>query len=309
MTSSIAAQIKGKVKSIAYRNYYLAKYHYSMSLNRSYHKKNEIIFIYQMGKVGSKTVLNSLKTTNLDIPIHHIHSFEKIRLDDAEKILKREFQVDHNPRTTLWDSYFYRNKLDQLQKSKNLKIITLVRDPVARNFSHFFNWPNMIIRKKNDKFYAESPVYNYKEILDEGSEDILISTFINKMNNHSRILEWFDMEIKKYFNIDVYATEFPKDRGYEIYNRGNVSVLLIKLEKLNEIAEVAFREFLGVDVIKIKNQNLGENKEYSSVYKRFKECVKLPESYLDLMYKSKFALHFYSNEEISSFRKRWSRAL
>jgi hypothetical protein len=262
-----------------------------------------------MGKVGSKTVLNSLNTANMDIPIHHIHSFEKNRLDDAEKLLKLEFQVDHNPRTTLWDSYFYLNKLNQLQESKNLKIITLVRDPIARNVSHFFQWPNMIIQKKNDKYYVESPVYNYKEILDKDSEGILISIFLNKMNDHTSILEWFDSELKKFFNIDVYETEFPKDRGYKIYTRGNVSVLLIKLEKLNNIAEIAFREFLGVDVSKLKNQNLGENKEYSSVYKRFKECAKLPESYLDLMYKSKFALHFYSNEEIRSFRKNWSKAL
>ena len=79
-----------------------------------------------------------------------------------------------------------------------------------------------------------------------------------------------------------------------------------KLEKLNENAKIAFREYLGVDVIKIKNQNLGENKEYSSVYRKFKESVKLPKSYVDLMYNSKFALHFYSNEEIDLFRKRWS---
>ncbi len=306
MTLSIPAQIKRGVKTIAYRNYYLAKYHYSASLHRKYSKKDDLLFIYQMGKVGSKTVQNSLNTTNLDIPIHHIHSFEKFRLDDAEKILKHEFQVDHNPRTTLWDSYFYRNKLKELQESKNLKIITLVRDPIARNFSHFFNWPNMIIQKKNDQYYAESPVYNYKELLDGDSADILISIFLNKMNNHSRVLEWFDMEVKKFFNIDVYGTDFPKDKGYKIYKRGNVSVLLLKLEKLNEIAKIAFREYLGVDVIKIKNQNLGENKEYSSVYKRFKESVKLPKSYVDLMYNSKFALHFYSNEEIDLFRKRWS---
>ena len=63
------------------------------SIKKEIKNNNEIILIYQMGKVGSKSIEKSLRYLNLKIPIYHLHflSPNRVRrkiINQKEKNLK-----------------------------------------------------------------------------------------------------------------------------------------------------------------------------------------------------------------------------
>jgi hypothetical protein len=117
---------------------------------------------------------------------------------------------------------------------------------------------------------------------------------------------WFQRQLQPVFGIDVFATAFPKERGYAIYATKDVSLLVIKLEMLEECASQAMRDFLGIDEFLLRNSNIGEEKEYKDMYKSFLRSIALPDEYLNRMYNSEYAQHFYTDAELQHFRMRWS---
>jgi hypothetical protein len=106
--------------------------------------------------------------------------------------------------------------------------------------------------------------------------------------------------------IDVYATPFPRDKGYAIYHSEKADLLFIRLRDLNHCASQAIGEFLNLDSFELVNANLGEDKAYVDVYRAFKSQITFPESYLDRIYLSSFVKHFYSETERRELRARWT---
>jgi hypothetical protein len=183
-------------------------------------------------------------------------------------------------------------------KGKKWKIITLVRDPIARNISSFFQ---LIDDEYEFDYRKKARSMSTDELVEE-----LIQFFLER-HDHDVPLTWYDVELKPIFAIDVFATEFPKSRGYQIYHGENADVLLIRLEDLDRCAAVALKEFLGIESFKLMNTNISTDKYYADAYREFIRKVHLPPDYIDRMYTSKFVRHFYSDEEIDLFRARWCR--
>jgi hypothetical protein len=52
--------------------------------------------------------------------------------------------------------------------------------------------------------------------------------------------------------------------------------------------------------------NTGDSKEYAQLYKQFLKFIKLGDDYLDRMYNSKYAQHFYETSEIEAFQQKWT---
>jgi hypothetical protein len=116
---------------------------------------------------------------------------------------------------------------------------------------------------------------------------------------------FFDQELKGVLGIDVFAFKFPISKGYAIYKEEHADVLLIRVEDLSTCAPDAFKEFMDIDGLTLVNTNVGSAKAYAPIYKKFKNSIVLPESYVDRMYTSKYMRHFYSEEEIARFREKW----
>jgi hypothetical protein len=60
--------------------------------------------------------------------------------------------------------------------------------------------------------------------------------------------------------------------------------------------------FFGVKDIKILKSNYAMSKRYYQIYKKFIQEINLPKDYIDKMYSSKSALHFYSESGIQGFK-------
>ena len=253
---------------------------------------NQLLLIHQMGKVGSSSVYNTLKTI-VDIPIYHTHFLSKEGITYATNFfLKSGNAVPNN----IILSKILRK---YLHKGIRIYIITLTRDPIAREISDYFQLGSRIY-----KVLSNNNLESYHEmILSE------ILTKINKLKSHNHhIYNWFDNEIKNTFQVDVYNNKFDLNRGYNIISKNNISICIIRLENLSNIFSRAISDLFDKDYhhIYLNTSNITEKKRYSDAYKYVTNNINLPYNDLNVIYNSKYALHFYE-DLIPSFIERWSQ--
>ena len=291
--------LPGLVRRLSLRNFYTAKAYYRLRLYLSSAKGQESILVYQMGKVGSTTVLRSLRALGLDMSIHHVHMLTREGISRYEAFIKENFfrkSVSAIVENLVLVKYL-RKQLDHTGSDQRWKVVTLVRDPVARNISSFFEILDLQMNYGlQDKLEART--------IDNVVED-LCKFFIDEYPDHDLPLTFFDSELKSVFGVNVFINPFPKSKGYKIYEGEKVEILLLRIEDLDRCARDAFEKFLGVKKIEVITSRTGSEKNYSDVYRRFLGSINLPDSYLKKMYRSKYATHFYSKEEITKFEARW----
>ena len=287
-------------------NYHLARWYYHYKLQRADKRFTELpLLVYQMGKVGSKSVVNSLSKADIKRRIYHVHflSPDLVREYEHKRRIylgtEREGALRH-----VWQYSYLRNLISKAHNGKRWKIITLVRDPVARNLATFFENIEVVSVDADQVWTLNSAEYGFKLAVKKDELSALIDLFFDKCR-HDTPLVYYDREIKQVFNVDVYAGEFPKNLGYKVYHGTDADVLLIRLEDLNRCASDAFKALLEIDNLKMINTNIGEQKDYADLYKDFKSHIHLPSFYLDRLYSSKLSEHFYEDEEIARFRDRW----
>lgn len=286
-------------------NYATAKLYYSLKnhLNDflvyglNLEPSKEEIIVYQMGKVGSRTIVWSLASLNLDLSIYHVHALSYEGIKKVEEVYKRNFARTRIIHNHFLQSLYLRQRLDKNQVRKRYKVITLVREPISRNISKFFQCLNFQmnydLHKKIDTMKIDDIVEELKQLFNEESQF------------HYDFMNWFDRELKSVFEIDVFSESFSSSEGYKIYETQQIQLLLLRVEDLNNCAKQAFKEFLDLDNFNLKTANTANNREYKNIYQEFFNSVKLPSSYVEKIYNSRYAKHFYSEEEIKKFKKKW----
>lgn len=290
-------------------NYYTARLYYIRRLKWSRKKyPKPPLLIYQMGKVGSSTIRQTLALSKIEMPIYHVHYLSKNRVETLEKQRRKYFRTEKQDILKRpWLYQFLRKELIDKFDGQKWKIISLTRDPVARNLSSFFENLEFEQIGENNNFNIKSDYYKIDPIIVTANNLDELTPFFFERLNHNSPLVFFDSEIKTVFGIDIYSSEFPKSKGYKIYSGERADLLIIRLEDLNGCIHQALNEFLSLDEINLVNTNIGGEKEYAGIYSKFKNYIVLPESYIDKMYRSKYMLHFYSEEEIRQLKTKWLR--
>jgi len=162
------------------------------------------ILLLQMGKVGSKSVKAGLKALDLSRPIYHSHFLSQARTADTE-IRRREFfrSKRHAYLMRPWLNQFLRRTFDERDDGRVWKIITLIREPVARNISAFFENLHVVARDNEGEFEISSHYYRIEPtIVTVDDVDRLARLFFERATHDSPI-KFFDREIKDVFGIDV----------------------------------------------------------------------------------------------------------
>jgi len=257
-------------------------------------RMNRPVIVFQSGKVGSTSLHLSLekkfKELEISTPVYHAHILEKI-----DQRIERIKQIRTDPSASiqkLLESKKIRQQIDN-NHEQCWNVISLVRDPVAKKISTFFQLINEYI-----------PDWKKQWKSGELKLEDLQKMFFKKSGDNDPG-QWFDNQIKPIWGIDIFKTPFDKTNGYHIYTfTPRVNLMIIRMEDLNRVAENAFREFMGLESFSIISTNVGEEKPYRKLYEQFKK-LPLPASYLDKEYSSRYARYFYTENEIAAFRKHW----
>ena len=173
-----------------------------------------------------------------------------------------------------------------------------MREPVSREISEFFQYVHSM----------------YPELLDENGnleEDralrILQTKFMfyNPQKNYT--CRWFDMEMKGMFGLDVYEHPFNTEEGYTIINHGNVELLILRLEGLDQNFSQRVTQFLDLPTpIEMYKSNVRTEQKRGATYQHVLQKFTIRESICRKIYASSYARQFYSEAEIEQFIQKWS---
>ena len=287
-------------------------YEYSMVNLGPYLVSAPPVLVYQMGKVGSSSVRNALfrsrsKATRMVFMSHEllpirrrdpdaIEINEELRpallreIEDAKRLygeLPTKLRMHWMVREKLYTQRIHANFI---AKGRPVNVITLVREPIAANISMFF------------QMFAQ-----YAGVAQQDSTHSIaeLGRIFLERYVHTRPLTWFDAELRTTLGIDVFARDFPLERGYERYDNGPTRLLVLKSELDDTAKQSAIAEFLDLDGFEMLRSNVTAQKQEADLYERFKREMRFSPAFLGRMYDSKYARHFYSPRELQQLRARW----
>lgn len=247
------------------------------------------VWIIQPGKTASTTLGRRLERGA--IPYIAIH-----KLEYPQNLMGNKYK-------NIWEESIER------RKKEPLKIIIAVREPITRDYSAF--WQAF---SEGNEMAMEMPILDkdFQKTYDEYLNMLLKGNRYMKDRLGASIIfcwgdefEWFDEQIKKYLDIDVFKHPFDREKGYTIIRSGNIELLLYKVEKMENISnEIGL--FLGTTKLPEINDNVAEKKWYGLAYKQFRKEVKIPKKYVDHYYCGNDKMdYFYTTEEKKRFLNEW----
>jgi hypothetical protein len=203
---------------------------------------------------------------------------------DAVDAREREIGAERPRRApyNLWVSQHLRRRMPTPDRPWD--VITLTRDPLAQSVSSFFQ---SAVRRN---YIDDNP-------------NAMLATFLSAHDIFGGV-DWFDNELRRYLGIDIY--DRPLNRGEPLFIRTpTVRLLLMRREDLDRVGPAALSEFAGVKIQAMEHTNVGAQKNYADAYQRFRGGAVLPRALIDRIYDSRYARHFYSDDEIARFRAAW----
>jgi hypothetical protein len=253
--------------------------------------------VYQMGKVGSSTVYESLRAAGV-APLDKVHYLSREGLERArrsyagfdvqvpvpyEQVTERLQAEIAARRTVLW------------------KVITLVREPIARDVSAYLQMVDLL---HPDLASATAPQ------LDKLAR-AAAAQFIGFDESRSYTCRWFDDEFARAFGIDVFEFPFDPAQGWQRIRQPNVDVLVLRLEDVNRVLEEALHAFCGRPVPMVRASSRSAEKLQAvyveDIYRQIVGRLRIPEATCRRVYASRYARHFYNPSEIECFVERWAQ--
>ena len=223
------------------------------------------VLIYQMGKVGSSSLFDTLSAAHRGY-ILHAH---------ARSMLSPKLKM-----------------LLAMRRLLRLKIYVIcpIREAISRNVSAYF--------QNLEDFFDQ-------KALDEGvAREEMLKSFLERFNHRSS-LDWFEDEFEPLFGVDVYSRPFAKQEGWATFSRGSYAVLIYRSDLAHDDQLALISDFLGKHGLAWKMANKSTEKSYGAAYRDFTQHVKLPSEYLDTLTESHYMQHFWASERITEFREPW----
>lgn len=266
----------------------------SIRLARELLVRGRPIIVYQMGKVGSSTILGGLQRRMLDDSVHHIHVLSpKIIVESREHVVKERRALPEQLEHSLQIREYLDSGIDP-----SIDVITAVREPIAQLISAIFQNLN----EQQPHLIEEDGRWREKEI------ESFVQSRIESYNvDHEWNCNWFDNDFLPALGVDVYQHVFDQASGAATIVKGRCRILLLRLESSENWVDEITR-FLNFDsdleLVKLNDSN---DKDYKTTYRAITNRLKFSRELLDKIYSTKFCRHFYSPQMIESFKQRWCK--
>jgi|TARA_B110000093_G_scaffold181265_1_gene224995 hypothetical protein len=244
-----------------------------LSNNMNIERNKNIIFVYSSPKVGSTSLVSSLRLSlNDKYVILHIHN---------EKMLKSLYDIRD---IQVIDIIEYNRYL-----GKNIHVFDIYRSIMEQRMSLFF--------ENIDTFHFNVS----KERLCKYDVQILINRF-NKICSHLLITDHF----KTYYNVD-FPEVFDHDKKYLLLERNGINFVKLRLQDSSEWSLILNR-ILHEDIIMIKDYQTND-KVIKDVYNNFKLHYKIPENIYNLLVENQELKYYYTDEERSQYLSSWNNKI
>jgi len=248
------------------------------------HSKQDPLLIFTMAKVGSLSVYQSLKKAGLT-SVFHIHTLNEKEIENG---IKQCFDNGIYPGSR--SPVFLLNKALRDNKQK-VKVVSIFRNPVERNISAFF-----------DAFTLHMGVApeQYKGDLET------IEKVFHKKLQHNYAIDWYDTHFKEALCLDVYQYPFDKQKQFTMLSNDNVEVLLLDSRLNDAKKEELIKDFCDTANFQLQNVNVTAQAKHANLYADFKEYIRFRESYLNHQLDSKYASHFFTQEDRQALKNKWA---
>ena len=234
---------------------------------------NNVIFIYTQPKVGSTSLVSSLRLSAADkFNIIHLHDETTLKiLTGIENLTVNEIIA--------YNAYI----------GKNVYVIDVYRTPIERKMSVFFE---EIAPFHFNNSEENVNTYDTKKVI-KRFNDIFqhVATTDNYMEKYNITLpESFDYN-NKYLYQQINGINYIKLRLKDSHSWGSI---------LSKIFE---REIIMVSDYETNNKKVAE------LYRKFKEEYKIPLNYYEDIKKCKFLNYYYSEEERNEYLNLWNQKI
>lgn len=217
--------------------------------------KKRPIVVLTPGKVGSSSVYYSLKNANLKRKIYHIHNINP-------ETIKKSIKINKEKRGYVPLHLIYSKIAAKALVQTNPYIISLVREPIAREISSLFQNLDMFHGLTNrsldiNRDTLESILFKFRDL-----------SFLESYSN------WFKTEIEHIFEIDLFSEQKDKKDKFFCKRNRKCQLLFMRMEDLDDAFNEGLKQlsFDKMDV-HLKKRNIGQDKFYSKFYHDYKESL------------------------------------
>jgi len=234
---------------------------------------NNIIFVYSIQKVGSTSLVSSLKLfVFFGFVVIHIHSEIMLEFFSGTKDITVIELINYN-------SHFLK---------RNVCVIDIYRLPIELKISTYFEKiANFHFNTTNEKINT----YDVNKIIKRFN---LLFPHIAKA----------DIFMDKY-NIQEKIQEFDYKNKYIFYEYNNIKYLKLRLQDVYEWRNI-FRKIFNIDIVIVKDY-VTSDKEFKNIYEEFIKNYKIPNNLLyDEIQNCKYFNYYCSPEERKNYIQKWS---
>jgi hypothetical protein len=237
----------------------------------SVEKNKTLIFVYCPPKVGSTTVVSSLRiSASNKLTVIHLHN---------DIMLKVLFNVTN---TTVNEIIHFNKFL-----GKKVYVIDIYRTPVEHKMSSFF--------ENIDTFHFNSSIENLKTY----SIDRLIKRF-NYLFPHLVTGDYY----RETYNITTQQhTSFDFENKYLLTQENGITYVKLRLKDSHAWRDI-FKNILKMDIYIVSDYET-DNKNIKEVYKNFKTNYKIPKNFIDMIKNSPQFLFYNDIHERNEYLKTW----
>lgn len=258
-----------------------------------FHYKEEIIGLREAQGTGDYEKTNPLLTYQ-----HQVNFWDKLGIFIC--MMQKTGNTSLTKTFSHKGVFFFQSHMPKafhkpLFTGEKIKIITAIRDPIARDISDVYfrlTIPGTRIFSKQELNAPNDAQVRFDAMMEAYQADHSLPS----------INAWFT-DFKEQF-VDLLAHPFDKEGGYTIIEEEQYEIFFFQLEKLNDIIP-ALSQWVGVPFDKLERENVAADKWIASSYKQAQKELTFTKEYFDLCYNDPYIRHCYSEADLQAFQDKW----